>query len=127
MNPLQANARTIEELADLMTGGHTEDPKEAFEQWEAERQALAELFDDNQALTISVRRYQVTLALAEKAINAVEKDAAMFITQLSRNSITQFREQMRKIANLIANDKLIIAETNEHRHGNAIHKSDENE
>ena len=112
----EAERRKLADMAEIMTGGMSNDVFEAFDMWEKERQALGELFDDNQALTISVRRYQVTLALAEKAIAAVEKDAAMFVTEKSRNAIEQFREQMQKIENLIANDKMIVADAQTRRH-----------
>ena len=85
-------ARAIE-----LTGGSADTLAEALDQWENERQALQELFDENQALTISFRTYDITMTLAEQIINAVEIDAQMFMTQKSRDKIAQFRKQIKEL------------------------------
>ncbi len=49
----------------LLTGGSAESLLEAIEQWERERQALAETFDENQALCISFRQFDIAMSIAE--------------------------------------------------------------
>ena len=88
---------TDEERAIELTGGSVDTLAEALDQWENERQALAELFDENQALTISFRIYDTTMKLAEGIINIVEIDAQMFMSQKTRDKIAQFREQVQKL------------------------------
>lgn len=89
--------KRLEDLADEMTGGESSDPLVAFEQWQHERAALAELWDEQQALSLINRRMQVCLDLATSTINAVELDCQMFITDKTRKKIALFREQLGKI------------------------------
>jgi len=105
----------LEALADIMTGGHTEDIRAACKMWDSERQALAELFDENQAQTISFRRYDLTMELAEKLITALELEAGMFIKQKTRDKIEQFREQMKKLETRRAADRQNVVDANERR------------
>ena len=98
-----------------MTGGSADTLAEALDQWEREREALVELFDENEAFTISFRIYDLTMTLAEKIINTVEIDAAMFMTQKSRDKIAQFREQHQKAENAIVQSKLLIDHALERR------------
>ena len=104
----QHAARAIE-----LTGGSADTLAEALDQWEREREALAELFDENQALSISFRLYDITMTLAEQIINVVEIDAQMFMTQKSRDKIAKFREQLQILQKRRANDReIVIAVTN---------------
>ena len=98
------------------TGGSAATLSESLDQWEAERQALAELYDENQALTISIRQMMLTMTLAEKVITTLETEAAMFITQPSRNKIEQFREQMQKLNERITHSKMLVADAQARRH-----------
>ena len=88
---------------------------EALDQWELERQALAELFDEHQALTIINRRLRLVMTLAEKIINTVETEAQMFITEKTRRKIEQFREQHQKAKNAIVQSRLLIDHALERR------------
>jgi len=77
--------------------GHTDDLTEAIEQWQTEREAMAELFDENQAYELLYRRYIVTLDLAEKVVAIVEADSALFLSDKARSAIEKFREQNESI------------------------------
>jgi len=110
---------TDEQRAITMTGDSAETLADALDQWENERAALAELFDENQALTISFRRYDITMTLAEKLITALEMDAAMFITQKTRDKIEQFREQMRALEKRRAADRQNVVDANQR--SSAVH------
>lgn len=90
---------TDEERAIEITGGSARSLEEALDQWEAERQALAELYDENQSLVISFRHFDVAAAIAEQIIAAVELDASMFIKPATREKIEQFREQIKQYYN----------------------------
>lgn len=72
---------------------HTDDFRVAFEQWQNERQTLAELHDENQAMEIISRRMVVMVELARQVVEMVEKDAAMFITPDTRLKIEKFAAQ----------------------------------
>jgi len=113
---LEAMTNTDTTRAIEFTGGSAATLSESLDQWEAERQALAELYDENQALTISIRQMMLTMTLAEKIITSLETEAAMFITQPSRNKIEQFREQMQKLNERIAHSKMIVADAQARRH-----------
>ena len=106
----QQAARAIE-----LTGGSVDTLAEALDQWEREREALSELFDEHQAWTIINRRLRLLMTLAVAIINTVEIDAAMFMTQKTRNKIAQFREQHQKAENAIVQSKLLIDHTLERR------------
>lgn len=86
----------LESLALEMTG-ESSDPLVAFEQWQTEREALAEVWDELQALEIITRRMNVCLDLARSTVDAVESECGMFITDRTRKKITAFREQLEKI------------------------------
>jgi len=100
-------ARAIE-----ITGGSAETLSEALDQWEAEREALGQLFDENQGFTISFHKYDITMELAEKLINALELDVAMFISQKTRDKIKQFREQMQELEARRAADRQNVVDAN---------------
>ena len=89
--------------------GHTSDLDEALDEFEKVKEAVGELFDDNQALAILNRRMRLTLDFAAKAIDIVERDASMFITPKARKWIEQFREQYGKLDNTIVQSSLIVS------------------
>lgn len=86
----------LESLASEMTG-ESSDPLAAFEQWQNERAALAEVWDELQALEIINGRMNVCLDLAASTVAAVESDCGMFITDKTRKKITAFHEQLEKV------------------------------
>jgi regulator of replication initiation timing len=87
--------------------GHTSDLDEALNEFENVKQAVGELFDENQALSILNRRMRLTLDFATKAMDIVERDAAMFVTPKARKWIEKFREQYTKLDNAILHSKII--------------------
>jgi len=99
----------------LEIAGEAQTLAEALDQWELERQAMGELFDENQALTISFRQYDLSIDLAERIVTAIEKDAGMFITQGTRDKITQFRKQIEDLAKRRAADRQNVTDANERR------------
>lgn len=96
----------IEALSLLMTGV-SGDPLEAFEQWEREREALAELYDENQAMKIINRRLRLCLILAEQAVKAAETEAGMFITEKTRGKVAAFLRQSGQLAETKAHGQMI--------------------
>lgn len=86
----------LESLALEMTG-ESSDPQAAFEQWQNERAALVELWDELQALVIINRRMNVCLDLARSTVDALESDCGMFITDKTRRKIAALRDQLDKI------------------------------
>lgn len=96
----------------LEMAGEAKTLAEALDQWEEERQALAELFDENQAFAISFRLYDLTMSLAEQVIGLVEKEAAMFITENTRSRIAAFYHQMRALDKRRATDRQNIIDAN---------------
>lgn len=100
----------------LSITGHTDDINEALDEMEFMKIAIAELFDDNQALEIINRRMRLCLTLAQTTIAAIETDVAMFITDKTRNKLNQFNEQLAKLENAIVlsknhcgKDKMILS------------------
>lgn len=86
----------LEALALEMTG-ESSDPLVAFEEWQKERAALVEVWDELQALEIITRRMNVCLDLARSTVDAVESECGMFVTDKTRRKIAAFREQLTKI------------------------------
>jgi len=102
--PLYKGKTFFEYVMDLsveMTGEEDANPIIAFEQWQREREAMAELYNVGEGLKILNRRLLLVLTLAEKAISRTEKDAMMFITQPTRDAVQKFREQVKAIQNSI--------------------------
>ena len=104
---------TIEEYALKMSG--EANPIVAFKQWEEERQALAEIADENKALHISFRQYDASMKLAEQIIGIIEKESSMFITQATREKIAEFRKHLAYIEPRRAADRQTITESIERR------------
>jgi len=104
--PTCLSAITGKRLLDIT--GHTSDLDEALTEFENVKEAVGELFDENQALAILNRRMALTIDFAVKAMDIVERDAAMFITPKARKWIEQFREQYGKLSNTISQSKEII-------------------
>lgn len=103
---------TQDELSErlLSITGHTDDLGEALDEMESMRTAIAELFDDNQALEILNKRMRVCLTLAETIVTTVQSETAMFVTEKTRAKINQFFEQYEKLQNTITLSKEIIKE-----------------
>lgn len=80
---------TQEELSERLFSitGHTDDLDEALDDFENTKRAVAELYDDNQALSILNRRMRLCLTIAETAITAVQTENAMFISDKTRGKI----------------------------------------
>ena len=96
-----SDPQSLSDLANEMTGGNTSDPVEAFEQWKAEREALLEIHDENQSLVLSFRRFKLVISLASGLVSSVESECGMFISQKTREKIGQFREQLKKLEDLM--------------------------
>lgn len=75
--------------------------EEALDQWENERKAMKELFDENQAYELINHQIIMAVTLAEKAINQTEEDAGLLIKERTRTTIAKFREYIQKIQNSI--------------------------
>lgn len=118
---LVENERNIAEMKEQhrraisFTGGEAKTLTEALDQWENERQALAELYDENQALILSFRQYDVTMTLAANLIDILEIDAQMFITEKTRDKIAQFREHLTRLEKRRAQSREIVTEHVERR------------
>lgn len=91
----------------LSITGHTSDINEALDEFENVKCAVAELFDENQALEIINRRIRLCLILAETSMNALQSECAMFITEKTRKKMTLFFEQLEKVQGAIAHSKEI--------------------
>jgi len=105
----QGEARALEIAGEAAT------LTEALDQWEAERVALAELYDENEALGILHRQLDTALTLAKTIIDQIEKDAGMFVTQKTRDKIKQFRELVKNEEKRRAYVSQMIAEATERR------------
>jgi hypothetical protein len=103
------------ERAIEITGGSAETLSEALDQWENERQALGELFDENQALTISFRQYDITMKFATQIMETVENEAAMFLTEKTRAKIATFHFQMQELEKRRAADRQNVTDSNNRR------------
>lgn len=86
-----------EERAIEFTGGSAANLTEALDQWENEREVLAQLYDDNQAYNILNRRLRLALDAARDIVDRTEQDAAMFVTKKTRDQIELFRAQYNKL------------------------------
>jgi hypothetical protein len=100
----------------LELAGEAKTLAEALDQWEREREAIADLMDENQALVI--HHMQLTVALAEAAdvVEQVEKEASMFLTQKTRNRIQQYRNLLNEQEKRRAEVKQLIADRKEQQH-----------
>ncbi len=88
--------------------GHTDDLNEALDEMESMKTAIAELFDENQALSILNRKLRACLTLAEAAVTAIRTDAGMFVTEKATKKVNQFFEQLEKTQNAIVQSKETI-------------------
>jgi regulator of replication initiation timing len=91
----------------LSITGHTSDINEALDEFESTKDAVARLYDENQALSMINRRLDLCLSLAQSSIAAMQNDAGMFVTEKTRAKINQFVEQIEKTQNAITQSRLI--------------------
>lgn len=94
----------------LSITGHTGDINEALDEMESMKTAVAELYDENQALEILNRKLRLCLTLAETSMQAMQNDAGMFITEKTRAKVDQFFEQLKK-TNAVVLSQLIQEES----------------
>lgn len=88
--------------------GHTDDLNEALDEFENVKEAVAELHDENQALTILNRRLRLCLELAHGNILALQAEAGMFITEKTRAKAEQFFEQYEKLSAARTQSRMIV-------------------
>jgi regulator of replication initiation timing len=91
----------------LAITGHTSDINEALDEFENVKEAIGELHDENQALSIINRRLLLCLDLAQSSVQAMEKDASMFITDKTRKAMQQFFDQLEKTQSAIVQSKMM--------------------
>jgi len=87
----------LEELSLEMTE-ETSNPFEAFAQWQQERQAMSELFYENERLVRADKQTKLVIAQAVATINKMELEANMFIKPATRAKIEKFRLMCRNLA-----------------------------
>jgi len=85
-----ADQERIEEL----TGGSARTLREAFDQWDNERLALAALHDENNALSIYFRRMGFLIDLMGKVIKQMESESPLFMTPKMRAAVDSYRDQL---------------------------------
>lgn len=75
---------------------------EALASWEAERQAMRELHDNNTALVIYNRRIRLIIILCVKAFEMLDQHGAMFLPPKVLEIIGQVRDQIQKADKALA-------------------------
>lgn len=83
-----------ERIAEL-TGGDTDELAPALDQWEQEREALAALYDENQALEIYMNRAKILITSYKEIIKQLNNEAGMFVTQRTRDKIKTFWNEVK--------------------------------
>lgn len=78
--------------------GDTEDIETALDQWQQERQAMSELFYENEKLIKLDAKTKLVIAQAIAAINKMELDANMFIKPATRAKVETFRLMCKNLA-----------------------------
>lgn len=76
---------------------------DVIKNWEAERQGMRELHDNNAALAIYNRRIRLIIILCIKAFDILESQGTLFLPEKAANVIIQVRDQIKKA------DKIITA------------------
>jgi hypothetical protein len=69
---------------------------EVIANWEAERQSMRELHDNNTALIIYNRRLRLIITLCEKTFEMLDMQGALFLPEKVIETINQVREQIKK-------------------------------
>ena len=87
----------LEELSLEMTED-TSNPFEAFAQWQQERQAMSELFYENEKLVKLDAKTKLVIAQAIATINKMETEANMFIKPATRAKAEVFRLMCKNLA-----------------------------
>jgi hypothetical protein len=82
----------------------------ALDQWEAERQALADFNDENQALLILIKRTLNLIDISEKFLKRSWNDSALFFTPKARELIIQFWDEKTQQKNALAQSREIVKE-----------------
>jgi hypothetical protein len=91
----------------LITFAGTDDPEEALKMWQAEREAMLRLHDENTALRIHNRRLRVALLICSKVFDLL--DGSMFLPNGAGEKITKAREQI-KIVERSVNESKVLCE-----------------
>lgn len=95
-------ARYLEALqaAALEMTGHSDDPLEAFEQWQSEREALADFHANNEALKKQNDRLMDIRKAAADAIAAIRKEGVLFATKPMTKALEAFDDAMKQFDKL---------------------------
>ena len=99
--------KQLEELCREMTGEPDANPFTAIEQWQRERETLAEFQDENQALSILNRRLILTLGIAQRVLLAMTTEAGLWMSDKTRKLYDDFGNQMKIIERTITQSKEI--------------------
>ena len=82
----------LNDMAEEMTGGNTADPFEAFEQWKAEREALAEFFDISQAQDIQLIRVTQHWRILAGLIWGRNRHPGEYIKEIKQKDLEKLRD-----------------------------------
>jgi hypothetical protein len=83
-----------QERIDDLTGGSARSLREALEQWDNERAALAALHDENTALSLYFRRMGFLIDLMAKVVFQMENDIPLFMTPAVRKAVDNYKDQL---------------------------------
>jgi hypothetical protein len=89
----------------LITFAGTDDPEEALKMWQAEREAMLELHDQNTALKIHNRRIRLTLNMCVRVLELL--DGQMFLPDGVGVLVTKAWEQIKIIERDVLSSKLL--------------------
>lgn len=95
--------------------GESKSIQDALDQWKKERQAMLELFDENETYLTLNFRLRSAVTIAEKAISQAENDAGMFIKETTRHTIYKFRDLVKSLESTILQSQQIKERRNERK------------
>ena len=87
----------------LQTFAGVDDPEEALKMWEAERESMLRLHDENTALRIHNRRLRLVFALCARVFDLL--DGEMFLPGGAGGKIAKAREQMKIVERSVSESR----------------------
>jgi len=85
---------------------------EAIEQWELEREALADFNDENQALRILAKNLLSVIKSSAVMVEAISNDGILFLSQKTKDKIESSRKELQEAEGTIQQLKTLVQSHN---------------
>lgn len=93
---------------ELLRMAQTDTISAAVKSWEAERQGMRELHDENAALKIYIRRFRVIVSLMKQYLDVMESEGSLFLSPKAKAQGELLRKQLAENEKVLERVRVLV-------------------